>query len=192
MDGLDDGEEIDVGSDPLFPDTDRDGTVDGDDILPLADARVRVHIVDFVDRTSRGILHGTTNAYFLVLVGNNEPVMTPVYEDVQNERIVPVIVNVPDNIGGVEIGILAFEYAPLTSFLSGQAMSMLVMSLTGFPIPIEVNDEPYDLAGRVGEDLDSRMIRIEVSGIGKRRVTEAGSTDRLKAQVTVEVAFGAY
>ena len=194
VDGLDDGEEMDIGSDPLFPDTDRDGTVDGDDILPLADARVRVHIVDFVDRTSRGLLHETTNAYFVVLVGNNEPVVTPVYRDVQNERIAPVVVNVPDNIGGIEIGVLAFEYAPLRRVLGGPVLSLAITSCAGFPIPIEidVDDEAYDLARRVGDDLDSMMIRVEIPGIGERRVTEAGSTDRLKAQVTVEVVFGGY
>ena len=95
VDGLDDGQEVQLGTDPLFPDTDRDGVVDGDDVLPLADAKVRVSILTFIDNTERPLLHGDTNAYFVVLVGNEELVKTPIYQDVQNERIAPIVVDVP-------------------------------------------------------------------------------------------------
>ena len=192
VDGLDDGQEYQLGTDPLFPDTDRDGVVDGDDVLPLADAKARVSILTFIDKTERPLLHGNTNAYFVILVGNKEPVKTPVYKDVQNERIAPIVVDVPDNVGEIEVGVLAFEDAPLARFVTGRAISMLVMSFTGLPIPIEVNDEPYDLSRRIGDDLDSKMIRVDISGIGEHQVTESGNTDRLKAQVTVEAAFGPY
>ena len=78
-----------MGTDPLFPDTDRDGFVDGDDVLPLADAKVRVSILEFTDKTDRGFLHGDTNAYFTVIVGDEEPVITPVYKDVQTRQSTP-------------------------------------------------------------------------------------------------------
>ena len=196
-DGLDDGAEIRANTNPLFPDTDRDGFVDGDDVLPLADAKVRVSVVSFLDKSERGIFHGDTNARFTIFVGAKDPVMTPVYQDVQNENVASVTVDVPDNMPTVRVGILAQEHAPVAAFLEGQAISAVIMAVTGLPIPINSKGYgPYDISDRTGTDLDSMVLLVDLDANTSVRATGDGSADgdigRLEASVAVEIAHGAY
>ena len=193
-DGLDDGQEVELGSDPLFPDTDRDGVVDGDDVLLLANAKVRVSIVEFVDQTSRGILHGDTNAYFTVIVSNQDPLTTPVYSDVQKQQIEPVIIDVPDNLQSVPVAILAQEHTPLKSLLT-DAASMVLTAVTGFPITIPNNgDAFYDISNARGPDLDSMALVVDVdAGQDVRVIGDGGAdgeSDDLEAAVTVLIEHG--
>ena len=194
-DGIDDGDEVELGSDPLFPDTDRDGVVDGDDVLPLADAKVRVSIAGFTDQTRREFLHGDTNAYFTIFVGNNEPVVTPVYPDVQNQRIQTVLINVPDNLRSLKVGVLAQEHTPLANFIEGKAIEMVITSITGLPIPIASGtDDPYDISGAPGTDLNSHVLIVDIDANSSTRVTGDGTSDResdgLEARITVTIDHG--
>jgi len=193
-DGLDDGQEVQLGSDPLFPDTDRDGVVDGDDVLPLANAKIRISVLEFVDQTKRGILHGDTNAYFSVVVGNQAPITTSVYDDVQNQRVAPVVLDVPDNLRNVRIAILAQEHTPLVSLVKAVA-SMILTGLTGFPITIPNNgDAFYDISNTRGADLNSMALIVDVAAGGEVRVIgdggADGESDDLEAAVTVEIEHG--
>ena len=194
IDGLDDGQELRVGTDPLFPDTDRDGVVDGDDVLPLEDAKIRVSILKFTDKTDRAFLHGDTNAYFTVIVGDEEPVITPVYKDVQNQAIDPVVVNVPDNVSKVRVVILAQESTSLTNLVSGTVTSMVTQSVIGVPIKVQTNDNIYDISEAGGTGLDAKALLVEVGandsveGTG----TGTGDEDKFAATVMVKVDHGAY
>ena len=194
-DGMDDGDEVELGSDPLFPDTERDGVVDGDDVLPLADAKVRVDITGFTDQTQRGFLHGDTNAYFTIWVGNEEPITTPVYQDVQNQRVQPVVINIEDNIRSLRVGIVAWESTPLTNFIESQVVGMVIMAITGLPIPIPSSgDEPYDISGVAGNDWDSLLLVVDVDANSSTRATGDGTgdgeTDGLEARMSVTVYHG--
>lgn len=193
-DGLDDGQEVQLGSDPLFPDTDRDGVVDGDDVLPLANAKVRISILEFVDQTKRGILQGDTNAYFWVIVGNQDPIVTSVYDDVLNQRVAPIVLDVPDNLQNVRIAILAQEHTPLESLFM-DAASMILTAVTGFPITIPNNgDAFYDISDIAGTDLGSMALVVDVAAGGELRTVGDGSadgeSDDLEAAVTVSVEHG--
>ena len=196
-DGLDDGAEIRANTNPLFPDTDRDGFVDGDDVLPLADAKVRVSVVSFLDKSERGIFHGDTNARFTIFVGDTNPVMTPVYQDVQNENVASVTVDVPDNMPTVRVGILAQEHAPVAALLEGQAISAVIMAVTGLPIPINSKGySPYDISDRTGTDLDSMVLLVDLDANSSIRASGDGTDDgdigRLEASVAVEITHGAH
>ena len=193
-DGLDDGQELQVGTDPLFADTDRDGVVDGDDVLPLADARVRVSILQFTDRTQRGFLHGDTNAYFTVFVRGVKPVTTLVYSDVQHQRIAPVVINIPDDLPTVRVGILAQEHAPLSNALPGALAGLVTMSVLGVPIPFEQRDEPYDISQTGGTGAGAKVLLIDVPASEFVEVTGSGTGDgnRLRATVLVKVEPGGY
>lgn len=68
-DGLNGGDEIGVGTDPLNSDTDNDGVIDGDDLFPLGDAQVRVAITYFeVKVSAEHPLRGIDDPYFIVTV----------------------------------------------------------------------------------------------------------------------------
>ena len=195
IDGLDDGQEVNLGTDPLFPDTDRDGVVDGDDVLPLADANLRVSIIKFTDTTQRSFLHGDTNAYFTFIVAGHDPITTSVYPDVINQTIAPVIVNVPDDLREIKVGILAQESTPLSNMLSDAVPSMLTTAVIGIPIPIKTNsaDKPYDISRMLGVGLDAKILLAEVTANSSVEVTGSGTGDgdRLKAMVRVKVEHGA-
>ena len=193
-DGLDDGQEVQLGSDPLFPDTDRDGVVDGDDVLPLVDAKVRISVLEFVDQTKRGILHGDTNAYFSVIVGNQDPMTTVVYDDVQNQQVAPIVINVPDNLQEVRVAILAQEHTPLQSLFM-DAASMVLTAVSRLPITLPNNgDAFYDISTIRGTDLDSMALVVNVPAGGDVRVIgdggADGESDDLEAAVTVEIEHG--
>ena len=185
-----------MGSDPLFPDTDRDGVVDGDDVLPLANAKVRVSILDFVDQTRRGIFHGDTNAYFSVVTGIQDPIMTRVYADVQHQYVTPVVIDVPDNLQNVRVAILAQEHTPLGPIVMDLA-SMTLTAVTRFPITIPYNgDAFYDISNIRGTDLESMALVVDVAAGGQVRIVGNGSadgeSDDLEAAVTVAVDHGAH
>ena len=198
VDGIDDGTEVELGTDPLFRDTDRDGVVDGDDVLPLADAKVRVSILEFADKTKRGFLHKDTNAFFVILVDNIEPVVTEVYDNVQNQRVAPVIVNVPDNIQSTRVGIVAFEHTPLANIIESQIVEALVTIVTGFPIPLAIpqEDKPYDISGSSGTTLDSKMLVVDLNARNSANAigdgADDGELDGLEAKLTVRVDYGNY
>ena len=214
VDGIDDADEVRLGSDPLFPDTDRDGIVDGDevrlrsdplifdtdrdgvadgdDVSPLADAKVRVSIMGFIDKSKRGIFHGDSNAFFTIYVGDEEPVTTPVYPDVQHQRIEPVVVDIDDSAQEIGVAILAQEYAPLAGFIT----SAVIIYVTGFPIHVESDGQPYDLSSIAGPDLDAKVLLTSVTANGSVTArgdgTDDDSQDVLEARLTVRIEHGGY
>ena len=191
-DGVADGDEIQLGSDPLHPDTDRDGVADGDDVLPLHNAKVRVSIIEFIDKSQRGILHGDTNAFFTIYVGDAVPVITPVYSDVQNQRIDPIVVDVDDSWREIAVAVLAQEHAPLAGFFK----SAVITYITGLPIQIESDGQPYDTSGTDGPDLDAKVLLTTVAANSSSMTTGDGTDDDdqdvLEAKVTVTVEHGSY
>ena len=191
-DSLSDGAEVQLGTDPLHPDTDRDGVADGDDVSPLADAKVRVSIMGFIDKSKRGIFHGDTNAFFTIYVGDEEPVTTPVYPDVQHQRIEPVVVDVDDSAQEIGVAILAQEYAPLAGFIT----SAVIIYVTGFPIHVESDGQPYDLSSIAGSDLDAKVLLTSVTANGSVTArgdgTDDDSQDVLEARLTVRIEHGGY
>ena len=79
MDGLSDSEEVSLGSNPLFQDTDRDGVIDGDDLFPLADASEKVLSVSFVERGPSDPFGGTGDPYLIILVDGQEKKSQPIF-----------------------------------------------------------------------------------------------------------------
>ena len=191
-DGAADGDEVQLGSDPLHPDTDRDGVADGDDVLPLQNAKIRVSIIEFIDKSQRGILHGDTNAFFTIYVGDAVPVITPVYSDVQNQRIDPIVVDVDDSWREIAVAVLAQEHAPLAGFFK----SAVITYITGLPIQIESDGQPYDTSGTDGPDLDAKVLLTTVAANSSSITTGDGTDDDdqdvLEAKVTVTVEHGSY
>ena len=196
LDGLDDGDEIRLGTDPLTTDTDGDGVVDGSDVSPLADAKVRVSIVDFIDKSPRGLLHGDTNAYFTILLHETDPVTTPVYLDVQHEWIEPVVVDVDDHLPEVRVGILAWEYAPVAGLIRSAIVEYIFTLVTGFPIKLESQEQPYDISAATGSDGDANILVISVPANDTVVLTGDGTDDGmlgpLEAEITVKVEHGHY
>ena len=191
-DGLDDGQEVELGADPLFPDTDRDGVVDGDDVLPLADARVKVSIHSFTDETVRGLLHGYTNAYFTVLVEDEQPDTTEIYFDVERQVIEPIVINVPDNLSTVKVVLLAQESTPLKNFIKGTVVPVVTRYVFGIPVSLPNDDQPYDISKERGFGLKAKAMTIDVGARDSVEVTGSGADGGLKATVVVTVDHGGY
>ena len=194
-DGVSDGDEMRLGTGPLTADTDGDGVVDGDDVSPLADAKVKVSIVEFIDKTRRGVMHGDTNAYFTIVV-DDAHVTTPIYPDVQHERIEPVVVDVDDSLLEVTVGVLAWESAPVAGLIEDLMLEYFFTVVTGFPIKVESQDHPYDMSPVMGSDADAKILVLSVPANGTAVLTGDGTDDGvlgpLEAEITVKVEHGSY
>ena len=96
----------------------------------------------------------------------------------------------------VRVGILARESTPLANFIKGWVGSAVITAVTGLPIPIEINDEPYDISKARGTDLDAMVLLVDIAANGSVRATGDGAGDggseTLEARVLVKVDHGSY
>lgn len=167
-DGLNDYEEVKVKkTDPLSPDTDGDGVIDGDDLFPLYDAYLKVAINYFESTGTLGDEAGSQEAYFIITV-NGEKERSTTSGDLIDGRYLnnpySVTFNIQDEKRYISVSIAAWD----SDFL--------------FDDHYDINDSP---------ELVDYETRYDITG-GTFTATSDGAADGglsgLQGKITVEIS----
>ena len=177
-DGLNDYQEVKVKkTDPLSPDTDGDGVKDGEDLLPLYDAYVRVSIKYYEDTSTTkyaadsGLISSYADPFFKIRVnGSLQTSNMPVKMDAASlQNPFYATFNVPDNLQFASIEVEVWDYD----------------SFSG--------NEQFDVGKAAGSDPDALIYKKQFNILGDT-ITETsdgaadGSMQGPQAKIIVEIS----